>query len=96
MKNIILATLLLVSISAQAECRNVANNFFCEPDFFRRDRNSPIVIDQNGNFRGNLNGNPFDPNSISNPYGRYGSPYSPESINNPYAYPNTGIEIYNK
>jgi hypothetical protein len=33
---------------------------------------------------GNLNLNPYDPNSISNPYGQYGSPYSPKSVNNPY------------
>lgn len=33
---------------------------------------------------GNLNSNPYDPNSVSNPYGTYGSPYSPNSVNNPY------------
>jgi hypothetical protein len=32
----------------------------------------------------NLNANPYDPNSVANPSGRYGSPYSPDSINNPY------------
>jgi hypothetical protein len=35
-------------------------------------------------YLGNLNANSYDPNSVSNPYGRYGSPYSPDSINNPY------------
>jgi hypothetical protein len=35
-------------------------------------------------YHGNLSANPFDPNSTSNPYGRYGSPLSPDSINNPY------------
>jgi len=35
-------------------------------------------------YLGNLGGNRFDPNSTSNPYGRYGSPYSADSINNPY------------
>jgi hypothetical protein len=30
-------------------------------------------------------GNPYNPNSIRNPYGKYGSPYSPHSVNNPYA-----------
>ena len=34
--------------------------------------------------RGNLNSNQYDPNSVANPYGRYGSPYSQDSINNPY------------
>lgn len=39
---------------------------------------------KNGKFYGNLNSNPYDPDSIANPYGRYGSKYSPDSINNPY------------
>jgi hypothetical protein len=33
---------------------------------------------------GNLSSNPYDPDSVSNPYGQFGSPYSPNSINNPY------------
>jgi len=45
----------------------------------------PIIIDPNtGEYLGNLNSNPYDPNSVSNPYGQYGSPYSEKSINNPY------------
>lgn len=46
--------------------------------------NSPQLYDSRGQYRGNLNSNPYDPNSVANPYGRYGSPYSPDSINNPY------------
>jgi hypothetical protein len=46
--------------------------------------NSPQLYDSQGNFRGNLNSNRYDPDSVANPYGRYGSQYSPESINNPY------------
>ncbi len=42
------------------------------------------LYDSNGNFRGNLNSNRYDPNSVSNPYGRYGSKYSSDSLNNPY------------
>ncbi len=30
-------------------------------------------------------GNPYDPNSVMNPYGEYGIPYSPHSVTNPYA-----------
>jgi hypothetical protein len=46
---------------------------------------SPYLVDpQNGKYLGNLSNNPYDPNSVSNPYGRYGSPYSSDSINNPY------------
>jgi len=44
----------------------------------------PKLYDDDHNYRGTLNGNRYDPDSISNPYGRYGSRYSPDSINNPY------------
>lgn len=33
---------------------------------------------------GNLSANPFDPDSTSNQFGRYGSPFSPDSVNNPF------------
>ena len=36
------------------------------------------------NYLGKLSTNPYDPDSTSNPYGRYGSKYSSDSINNPY------------
>lgn len=39
---------------------------------------------QTGKYLGDLSANPYDPNSTSNPYGRYGSEYSDDSINNPY------------
>ena len=45
---------------------------------------APRLYDQQGNYRGKLSANPYDPDSISNPYGRYGSRFSPDSINNPY------------
>jgi len=51
---------------------------------FGNSANSPKLYDSQGTYRGNLNGNPYDPNSVANPYGQYGSPYSPNSINNPY------------
>lgn len=46
---------------------------------------APRLYDTNGSFRGTLSANRYDPNSTSNPYGRYGSKYSSESINNPYS-----------
>jgi len=46
--------------------------------------NSPGMYDRNGGYAGNLNGNRYDPDSVANPYGRYGSPYSPDSTSNPY------------
>ena len=39
----------------------------------------------NGQYLGNLNSNRFDPNSVANPFGRYGSPFSADSINNPFS-----------
>jgi hypothetical protein len=45
---------------------------------------SPKLYDSQGNFHGDVNANPYDPDSITNPYGRYGSRYSPDSVNNPY------------
>lgn len=45
---------------------------------------APKLYDSEGNYRGRLSDNKYDPDSISNPNGRYGSKYSYESINNPY------------
>ena len=44
----------------------------------------PKAYGSDNNFRGTVNGNRYDADSISNPYGKYGSRYSSESINNPY------------
>ena len=44
----------------------------------------PKLYNSDSEFRGNLNGNKYDSDSVSNPYGRYGSKYSSDSINNPY------------
>jgi hypothetical protein len=43
---------------------------------------SPGSFGDQGGYRGNLNANPYDPNS-ANPYGRNGSPFSSDTINNP-------------
>ena len=44
----------------------------------------PILVDpQSGKYLGNLNVNPYDQNSVSNPFGEFGTPYSQDSINNP-------------
>jgi hypothetical protein len=45
---------------------------------------TPKIYDENGNYRRRLSSNLYDPDSVSNPYGRYGNPYSVESVNNPY------------
>ncbi len=39
---------------------------------------------RSGKYLGNLSANPYDPESVNNPHGRYGSPYSQDSINNPF------------
>ena len=43
------------------------------------------IYGQDGTYLGRLNANRYDPESVANPYGRYGSPYSSTSINNPYS-----------
>lgn len=43
-----------------------------------------IIVSPDGTYLGELNSNRYAPDSVSNPYGRYGSQYSPDSINNPY------------
>lgn len=51
----------------------------------QRGNSDAILVDpESGKFLGNVNSNPYDPDSISNPYGRFGSQYSPDSVNNPY------------
>lgn len=64
---------------------------------FRTDSNSPKIIAPDGTYRGNLNSNEFDPNSIANPFGRYGSEFSPDSVNNPFGqYGNPFSQNYSK
>ncbi len=44
----------------------------------------PILVSPSGKYLGTLSNNPYESDSVSNPYGRYGSRYSSDSINNPY------------
>lgn len=44
----------------------------------------PPRLYSGGRYLGELSANRYAPDSVSNPYGRYGSRYSPDSINNPY------------
>lgn len=37
---------------------------------------APKLYDEEGNYRGKLSANPYDPESVSNPYDRYGSEHS--------------------
>jgi hypothetical protein len=46
---------------------------------------APKIIATDGTYLGKLSANPYDPQSIANPYGKFGSPYSPTSVNNPYS-----------
>lgn len=43
------------------------------------------IYAQDGTYLGRLNSNPYDPESVSNPYGKYGSPFSAQSLTNPYS-----------
>lgn len=40
---------------------------------------------KDGTYLGKVSNNKYDPESISNPYGKYGSKYSSTSINNDYS-----------
>lgn len=51
---------------------------------FSNSSKSPILIGEDGKYLGRINSNPFDPDSISNPFGRFGSKFSPDSVNNPF------------
>ncbi len=46
---------------------------------------APDIVAEDGTYLGKLSDNRYDPDSVANPYGRYGSKYSPTSINNPYS-----------
>lgn len=47
--------------------------------------NPPRIYSGSGTYLGELSQNRYAPDSISNPYGRFGSRYSPTSVNNPYS-----------
>ena len=58
----------------------------------------PSLIGADGTPLGTLSSNRYDPNSISNPFGRFGSQFSPTSVNNPlspYGSPTSGISAKN-
>ena len=44
----------------------------------------PLPLSIHAEDLGSLSANPYDPDSTSNPYGRYGSPYSPDLTKNPF------------
>ena len=46
--------------------------------------NPPVLVAADGTFLGVASANPYDLDSISNPFGLHGSEYSANSINNPY------------
>jgi hypothetical protein len=80
--------LLLIPLSANADCiYDAYGQAYCtqeyQPADLREYDNSPHIY-ENGQYRGNLNNNHLDENSVSNPMGKYGSRFSNESINNPY------------
>ena len=58
--------------------------FATVPRVSPRTTSPPSLVGADGTYLGVLSNNQYDPNSVSNPYGKYGSPYSPSSVNNPY------------
>lgn len=71
----IIVFLLLTSTAFSADW------FYNNPDNMPWDQNGPKVYDKDGNFKGNLNPDPYDPDSINNPHGVYGSQHQPDSVN---------------
>ena len=47
--------------------------------------NAPKIVANDGTYLGRASANNYDPESTSNPYGKYGSQYSSTSVNNPYS-----------
>lgn len=59
---------------------------------------TPEIYGPDGTYLGNLSSNIYDPNSINNPWGRYGNPNSADSIWNPwgqYGNPNSPKSPWN-
>ena len=97
MKIFVIGAVALLALAAPAEAQYLGN-YSANPTLppappqppntfnnrFGTDSNSPKLYDNQGGYHGNINNNPYDPNSVANPYGRYGSPYSPDSTRNPY------------
>ena len=50
----------------------------------RYEVNPPRLYSGDGTYLGELSQNKYDPDSVSNRYGRFGSRYSPTSVNNRY------------
>ena len=69
LKNLTLAAVLVLTATSAAAWSN---------------RQGPSIYAPDGTYLGQLNNNQFDPNSVSNPFGRYGSEFSPKSINNQF------------
>jgi hypothetical protein len=44
----------------------------------------PEIRSREGKYLGDASSNQFDPNSVSNPFGKYGSPYEKDSVNNQF------------
>ncbi len=99
MKNIFVTmTVLVITFTTNATSQTYLGNLSANPFLpkappqpaitfnnpYGNSSNSPQLFNSQGQFRGNLNSNQFDPNSVANPFGQYGSRFSPDSINNPY------------
>lgn len=80
---ILALTLLVIPTTSFAQCGNV----FSDDSPCNMFGHGQSLHDSQGNYRGQASNNPFDSNSTSNPFGRYGNPLSPDSLNNPFQQP---------
>lgn len=88
MRGLVIAIVLLFSAtcyaqdSYQLDTRSYGYERFGSS--YNRYSTSPPRLYSGNRYLGELSADRYAPNSVSNPYGRYGSRYSPDSINNPY------------
>lgn len=89
MKKLISILLLTLSMSVNAQCYvDVYGYKTCittdNKNIDIRNNNNSVQMYENGIYRGNINNNVLDPNSVNNPLGKYGNQFSPDSLKNPF------------
>lgn len=86
MKSLVAALVLLCSAQCYGQDYNYRGGYerFGSPAA-RWSTNPPKLYSSSGTYLGELSQNRYRPDSVSNPYGRFGSKYSPTSVNNPYS-----------
>ena len=77
--------LVLEDVGWCADDYSTINPYALSPNTIIQEPNQPKVYDNQGRYRGSLSPNPYNSDSIQNPYGTYGNRYSNENLNGPYS-----------